>query len=306
MVRALSALLGIPTDVSRRAALGALSRHAAALVAGTMPAAYGNDAEPAVAPFASLRIRDDRVLADITDHVTHHQGDTIVRMKASGHAMLAATAAIAFQGLALPTTGSAHDQATFEVTIANVATDATLKLPDGRTTGAPIAPGMYAIVADGVELFAEGKPVGDSGLEHLAEDGNFEPLLAHIKGLPGVRQAGMFVPGQAFDVTARPGERLVFGTMFVQSNDLFFAPAPAGLTLFDASKRPVAGDRTAEVQLWDAGTEVNERPGAGSNQAPRQAAPNTGPAEDGVARMAGDGFAYPAVDEVINVTITAD
>lgn len=229
-----------------------------------------------------------------------------MRTKVFRQALLAAAGAIAFQGLALPTTGAAHEQATFNVTIANVATDATLQLPDGRTSGAPIAPGMYAIVADGVELFADGKPVGASGLEHLAEDGDFEPLLEHVKGLTGVRQAGMFIPGQPFEVTARPGERLVFGTMFVQSNDLFFAPDPAGLVLFDGSQRPVVGDRTAELQLWDAGSEVNEQPGAGPNQAPRQSAPNTGPAENGVVRVVNDGFAYPAVGEVIKITMAAD
>lgn len=57
-------------------------------------------------------------------------------------------------GILLPTTGSAHDQATFEVTITNVASGDTLRLPDGRATGAPIAPGMYAVVADGVTLLS--------------------------------------------------------------------------------------------------------------------------------------------------------
>jgi hypothetical protein len=140
----------------------------------------------------------------------------------------------------------------------------------------------------------------------LAEDGNFEPLLEYAKALPGVRQAGMFIPGQTFEVMARPGERLVFSTMFVQSNDLFFAPDPAGLPLFDASRRPLAGDRTADVRLWDAGTEINEQPGAGPNQAPRQSAPDTGPAENGTARTVDDGFTYPPVDQVINVTIAAE
>jgi hypothetical protein len=217
--------------------------------------------------------------------------------------MLAATVT-AFAGTS--SAGFAHDQALFRVTIANVATDTTLRLPDGRTAAAPIAPGMYAIVGDGVQLFSEGEPVGDSGLERLAEDGNFEPLLEYIKALPGVRQAGMFIPGQAFEAQAQAGDRLVFGTMFVQSNDMFFAPDPAGLPLFDASTRPVAGDRTAAVHLWDAGTEINEPPGAGPNQAPRQSGPNTGPAEGGVVHALDDDFTYPAVDEVINITIAAE
>lgn len=56
--------------------------------------------------------------------------------------------------------------------------------------------------------------------------------------------------------------------------------------------------------LWDAGTEVNEEPGVGPNQAPRQPAPNTGPSEHGVVRPVRDGYTYPATAEVIRVTIT--
>jgi hypothetical protein len=120
--------------------------------------------------------------------------------------------ALAVLPLIALTTGiaAAHDKAT------NVTTEKTLMLPDGGAIAAPIAPGMYAIVDDGVSLFAEGKPVRDNGLEHLAEDGDFEPLLGHIEGAPGVREAGMFIPGQSFEVTARPGERLLFGTMLLE------------------------------------------------------------------------------------------
>jgi len=61
--------------------------------------------------------------------------------------------------------------------------------------------------------------------------------------------------------------------MFAQSNDLFFAPEPNGIPLFDAAGRARSGDSPDSIVLWDAGTEMNEQPGAGPNQAPRQAAP---------------------------------
>jgi hypothetical protein len=257
--------------------------------------------------FVSAAIGHHRVLARTQTHANRREGDAIVRMTTyPQRAVITAAALLTLQGAFLPTLGFAHEEAALAVRITSASTNATLKLPDGSTTNAPIAPGLYALVSDGFELFAEGQPAGDSGLERLAEDGNFEPLLEHVKGLHGVRDAGMFIPGQPFKVTARPGERLLFATMFVQSNDLFLAPDPAGLALFDASKRPIAGDRTAEVKLWDAGTELNEQPGAGRNQAPRQSAPNMGPAENGVVHAVDDGFEYPAVGEVINIVIAAE
>jgi hypothetical protein len=116
-------------------------------------------------------------------------------------------------------------------------------------------------------------------------------------------------PGHAFEfkVTAKPGERLTIAAMFAQSNDLFYAPREEGIALFDASGKPVAGDLTSQILLWDAGTEVNEEPGLGPNQAALQPAPNTGPAERGVVRPISevkDGFHYPTVAEVLRVTIT--
>jgi hypothetical protein len=215
-----------------------------------------------------------------------------------------AAASLAVAAAVAPLTATAADQATFTVTIKNVATDKTLMLPDGSTTGAPIAPGAYAIIEDGAMPFDKDKPAGSAGLENLAEDGNAEALIASLKAMKGVREAGMFVPGQPFDVTAKVGERLVFASMFVQSNDLFFAPDPKGIDLFDAAKMPTSGDVTGDVMLWDAGTEVNEAPGAGLNQAPRQTAANTGPDENGVVRPVSDAFTYPPVGEVIQVVVS--
>src|SRR5262249_37733650 len=113
------------------------------------------------------------------------------------------------------------------------------------------------------------------GLEALAEDGPTSPLEKSLRGQPGIvhvgstdtpvgaRSPGDIWPGDAFEfkVTAKPGERLTIAAMFVQSNDLFYAPKEEGIALFDASGKPVAGDITSQILLWDAGTEVNEEPG---------------------------------------------
>lgn len=46
----------------------------------------------------------------------------------------------------------------------------------------------------------------------------------------GATEPGPVLPGDAyeFEVVAAPGQRLSLATMFVQSNDGFFAPAPQG------------------------------------------------------------------------------
>jgi hypothetical protein len=113
-------------------------------------------------------------------------------------------------------------------------------------------------------------------------------------------------PGDAyvFTITAMPGDRLSLATMFVQSNDLFFAPAEAGIALFDSSGNPESGDITGMVLLWDAGTEVNESPGIGPNQAPRQAGADTGDTENGTVKQVNDGYPYPDVDQVVRITLT--
>ncbi len=67
----------------------------------------------------------------------------------------------------------------------------------------------------------------------------------------------------------------------------------------------MSGDVTGQIQLWDAGTEVNQEPGVGPDQAPRQAGPDTGPDEGGVVQIVSDEFSYPDTSATIRVTITA-
>lgn len=188
------------------------------------------------------------------------------------------------------------------ILIENFIGNRVLKLPDGRMISAHVSPGMYAIVSGDTAAFEPGKPAS-AALERQAEDGSPKLLVETLANRTGVRAAGTFTPGEPIAVTVRPGDRLVFTTMFVQSNDLFYAPNANGIELFDAAGRLIAGDATMAVSLWDAGTEVNEAPGVGPNQAPRQPATNTGPTENGVVRAVNDGFVYPLVHDVIRVTI---
>ena len=60
------------------------------------------------------------------------------------------------------------------------------------------------------------------------------------------------------------------------------------------------------LKLRDAGTEQNEFPGAGNNQAPRQASTNTGVDEAAMVGLVNDSFTYPAVGDLIKVTISSN
>ncbi|RIV34258.1 hypothetical protein D2V08_09530 [Flagellimonas lutimaris] len=122
---------------------------------------------------------------------------------------------------------------------------------------------------------------------------------------------GFIAPGnsESFSFNAGKGHYLSFATMFVQSNDLFYGFDEMGIALYDENGNALTGDVTSMVSLWDAGTEVNEEPGVGPNQAPRQTGPDTGADENGTVKRiteVNDGFAYPNVSDVIKVTLVHD
>jgi len=212
-------------------------------------------------------------------------------------------------------------RATFTVRIENVSTPATLKLSNGQMAPAPNAPGLWVVHSEPEPLFSAGRRDRGKGLEALAEDGNPAVLASAVQHQRGSAASGTFLiptgdampgpatPGKAFEftVTAEPGQRLTFATMFGQSNDLFLAPDDRGIQLFDSKGDVMSGDITSLIYLWDAGTEVNQEPGLGPDQAPRQAAPNTGASERKSVQLvseAKDRFKYPKVSEVLRVTVT--
>jgi len=204
-------------------------------------------------------------------------------------------------GLAMPAmAATATEATTFTVKVTNVSRNDTLKVPGAAAVKAPIAPGVFLVDAVG-SAFQVGQPAS-AELQALAEDGNFEPLQKALQAKYGER-AGMFAPGLEFTITAKPGDRLSFATMFVQSNDKFYAPDGGALALFDAQGKPLAGDVTASVRLFDAGSEIDQQPGAGADQAPRQKTANQGADQYGVVAVAQDGFVYPQVADVIRIEI---
>jgi hypothetical protein len=208
---------------------------------------------------------------------------------------------------------------TFTVTLKGVSTPGTLKLSDGTTAPAPVSPVVYVLHRGKNPLFTDGQVDAGLGLEALAEDGNPMMLAESMRKNPmaalvgvvdtpvGDTAAGPLLPGKTFTFTvqAMPGMALSLATMFGQSNDLFYAPGRDGIALFDKHGKPLTGAIGTKLVLWDAGTEVNQEPGLGADQGPRQKAPNTGMAEHGKVRRVKDAFTYPPVGQVVEVTVTA-
>lgn len=191
----------------------------------------------------------------------------------------------------------------------------------------PLSPGAYAAHTDAVQAFATGESAS-AGIEGVAEDGMPGPLASELDASSDdIRSSGVFntpdgadspgplPPGNSysFQVEAQPGERLSFATMYIQSNDLFYGLPPAGMPLF-SNDAPINGTVTEHVTLYDAGTEGDEEPGTGLNQAPRQSGTDTGPSGEGsVVEVTNadtdrflddDGFMYEETPNVVRVTIT--
>jgi hypothetical protein len=171
---------------------------------------------------------------------------------------------------------------------------------------------------DGV-LFKEGKPAAN-GLEAQAEDGNPAELvnslekMHHSSSLHGVFNTpvgamgpGPIGPGAAYEFSfnATPGMKLSMALMFGQSNDLFYAN-DVGVALFDSKGKAIGGDITSKLTLWDAGTEINQEPGVGPDQAPRQKSANTGAAENGRVHKAKDSYFYTKTAELFRVIVTPE
>jgi hypothetical protein len=206
----------------------------------------------------------------------------------------------------------------FTIRVENISKGEALELSNGKSAPFVSAPVLWVIHGGSTNpIFTGGEPDAGQGLELLAETGDPSKLVKSLTGKSGVVAVGAaakpvgvttegpLTPGQwyEFEVTARPGQVVSTAWMFGQSNDLFYSNDQP-IALFDARGKPKSGEMTKQLSLWDAGTEVNEEPGLGPNQGPRQKTPDAGIMESqGIARVR-DKYTYPRTADVLRLSIT--
>ncbi len=155
------------------------------------------------------------------------------------------------------------------------------------------------------------------GLEDLVEDGRSAALLdelaadaaVHLYGLADRNNGSPVIePGEAveFRFWAEPGAHLEFVSAYLAANDKFVGACESGIALFDPDGVPRSGDLGWAVDLFDAGTEVDEPPGLGTNQFERQPRSGAGADEGEVVREVRGpwmGWEYPMADQIISVEV---
>lgn len=220
---------------------------------------------------------------------------------------------------ALADHNSKDKEVKFTVKVENVSSKDLQTAADGSKWPFALSPGFWAVHMQEVRFFNEGQAAPPNGLELQAEDGNSQGmvdfLMGHHSGMlhgvfntpNGGETPGPIGPGGTYEFTftAKPGMKLSLITMFGQSNDWFYASNPGGIKLFENGK-PLSGDITSKFYLWDAGTEKDEEPGVGANQAPRQKAANTGEAENGKVHKVKDAKYAGKNSQFFRVTISAE
>ena len=207
------------------------------------------------------------------------------------------------------------------LSLSNTSSPGDLKTHDGGSHDIALAPGLVIVHAKTFTLFTDGD-AASPGLEALAEDGDPATLLDALSNQEGIieifnvktviSEGGTYAdapihPGESatIEFTAQEGTFITLAQMFGQSNDVFVGTS-APIPLYDQDY--TTGELNDRLSLFDAGTEQNEEPGVGPNQAPRQAAPGDGHDENGtIQAFSGDdpaGFPYPAVDSFLSFTLT--
>lgn len=215
---------------------------------------------------------------------------------------------------------TANGDGGFDVRVGNVSRE-------GGVMQTPFAPVFWAVHDDSWRIF-ELDASASAGLEMQAEDGSPMGLVGEAEGADGVLAAGAMAMSEAGEGPGPigPGGAYAFSVaadaehpylsiswMVVNSNDAFISTINPIRLLDDAgSPRPdamIAADVARMLAVFDAGTEANQVPGFGPDQAPNQAGPNTGAAdENAMVRRYADAtndLAGPGAGGLVRVELTA-
>lgn len=203
---------------------------------------------------------------------------------------------------------SDSEKINFNIKIENISKSDTLKISDGKNVDIMLKNGVWSVYSFTNPLFTLGQKNNSTQMEKLVEDGE----TFSLNNSDNIVSFGSFneIPaGKSVEVSfsAKNGDKFTFATMFNQSNDLFYSSE--GIELFDKNKEPISGDITSQITLYDLGTEVNQEPGSGNEQQPRQASVGLGKSEsNNVQRIDDikDGFIYPKTSDILKVTLTND
>ena len=223
----------------------------------------------------------------------------------------------AFLGVTAVASANGDKPTQFVIRVENITQADAFTASNGVKWWLAFSPGTAVVHTAKAPLFTSGKKDRGQGLEAQSEDGDPGTLANSLAGSKGIKSITVFntpvgasapgpiTPGAAYETTisAVPGDRLSMTLMMGQSNDWFYAPAESGIELFKNGKPISGGDISSQLMLWDAGTEVDQEPGIGSEQGPRQKGPNTGKAENGVVRKVQDGKSYSNASAVLRVII---
>eukprot|EP01097_Dermamoeba_algensis_P006731 TRINITY_DN4199_c0_g1_i2.p1 TRINITY_DN4199_c0_g1~~TRINITY_DN4199_c0_g1_i2.p1 ORF type:complete len:432 (+),score=143.95 TRINITY_DN4199_c0_g1_i2:46-1296(+) len=189
-------------------------------------------------------------------------------------------------------------------------------LSAGSVLPTAFSPAVWAVFSGQNPLFTPGS-LASNGLKKFAEDADPSQLFSQAQNATGVLSAGVAnggvqpVPGfvglngipisgsVTFGIRAKPGDKFTFAAQLWESNNDFYATE--GISLF-ADGVPVSG--SFPVNLYYAGTEVDETAGAGLYQPPRQTALGQGQKVSLPVSLKQTGFYLPATASVIRLTIT--
>jgi predicted small secreted protein len=189
-------------------------------------------------------------------------------------------------------------------------------LSGGSVLPTAFSPAVWAVFSGQNPLFTTGS-LASASLKKFAEDADPSALFSSAQNATGVLSTGVANGGVqpvagfvglngipiggsvTFGIRGKPGDKFTFAAQFWESNNDFYAVE--GIPLF-VNGTPVSG--SFPVNLYYAGTEVDETAGAGLYQPPRQQAAGQGQKVSLPVSLKQTGFYLPATSTVIRLTIT--